>query len=379
MKARNRLGVIALLVVISLLLGACQAQQAPSQAEPTARPETTLERIKREGVVRVGFANEKPFAYATEQGTLAGEAPDIARAVFRNLGVETVDGVLTDFGSLIPGLQAGRFDAITAGMYINSQRCEQVLFAEPEYKIGCGLLVKAGNPLNLHSLEDIAANPQVRVGTGAGYLEHDYLLAVGVSEDQITLYPDNPSGVAGLQAGQIDAFVATSMAILTALNNANDPGLEMADPFTDPIVDGEPQMDYAGTAFRKGDEDLRDAFNADASEVYRAGIDAVDRGQWEAAAALNFPSLLTWVRIILPQAVPPMIPALGNYLIGMFKESSQLAAITVAELLLRARSIGSHDFRFLEPITMVGVLYFIVSYPSALVVNRLEARIGRHE
>ncbi len=114
------------------------------------------------------------------------------------------------------------------------------------------------------------------------------------------------------------------------------------------------------------------------SEVYRAGIDAIERGQWEAAAALSFSPLNTWVRIILPQALPPMVPALGNYLIGMFKESAQLAAITVAELLLRARSIGSHDFRFLEPITLVGVLFFLLSYPSALLVNRLEARLGRH-
>lgn len=114
------------------------------------------------------------------------------------------------------------------------------------------------------------------------------------------------------------------------------------------------------------------------SEVYRAGIDAIDRGQWEAATALSFSPLDTWGRIILPQAIPPMFPALGNYLIGMFKESAQLAAITVAELLLRARSIGSHDFRFLEPITMVGALFFLISYPSAMLVRRLESRFGRH-
>jgi polar amino acid transport system permease protein len=113
------------------------------------------------------------------------------------------------------------------------------------------------------------------------------------------------------------------------------------------------------------------------SEVYRAGIDAIERGQWEAATALNFSASHTWIGIILPQAVPPMIPALGNYLIGMFKDSAQLAAITVTELLLRARSIGSHDFRFLEPITLVGILFFLISYPSALILNKLEARFGQ--
>jgi polar amino acid transport system permease protein len=113
------------------------------------------------------------------------------------------------------------------------------------------------------------------------------------------------------------------------------------------------------------------------SEVYRAGIDAVDRGQWEAAVALNFSPWRVWTGIILPQAIPPMFPALGNYLIGMFKESAQLLAITVTELMLTARVIGTETFRFLEPITLAGVLYFLVSYPAALIVQRLEARYAR--
>ncbi len=110
------------------------------------------------------------------------------------------------------------------------------------------------------------------------------------------------------------------------------------------------------------------------SEVYRAGIDAVDKGQWEAATALNFSPLRVWIGIILPQSIPPMIPALGNYFVAMFKETAQLAAITVTELLLSARIVGTETFRFLEPITMAGILYFLISYPSALIVQRLEAR-----
>jgi polar amino acid transport system permease protein len=113
------------------------------------------------------------------------------------------------------------------------------------------------------------------------------------------------------------------------------------------------------------------------SEVYRAGIDAIERGQWEAAQALNFTPTYTWTRVILPQAIPPMVPALGNYFIGMFKETPQLSAITVVELLLTGRIIGTRTFRFLEPITMVGVLFFILSYPSALLVQRLEDRYAR--
>ena len=112
------------------------------------------------------------------------------------------------------------------------------------------------------------------------------------------------------------------------------------------------------------------------SEVIRAGIDAVARGQWEAATALNFTPMQKWQRILLPQAIPPMIPALGNYFIAMFKETAQLSAITVVELMLVARTIGTRDFRFIEPITIAGLLYFMVSYPSSLVIQRLEKRFG---
>lgn len=108
------------------------------------------------------------------------------------------------------------------------------------------------------------------------------------------------------------------------------------------------------------------------SEVYRAGIDALPQGQWEAAKALNFSPLHTWRAIILPQAIPPMIPSLGNYFIGMFKETPMLAAITVVEMFQRAKIITSDTFRALEPYTWVGVLFFVISYPSSLLIQRLE-------
>lgn len=113
------------------------------------------------------------------------------------------------------------------------------------------------------------------------------------------------------------------------------------------------------------------------SEVYRAGINAIGRGQWEASRALNFTAKDTWTRIILPQAIPPMIPVLGNYLVAMFKETPQLAAITVLEMLQRAKNIGAYTFRYLEPITMVGILFFLISYPAALLVQKLEARYAK--
>ncbi|MDZ7704041.1 MAG: ectoine/hydroxyectoine ABC transporter permease subunit EhuD [Trueperaceae bacterium] len=110
------------------------------------------------------------------------------------------------------------------------------------------------------------------------------------------------------------------------------------------------------------------------SEVYRAGIDSVPKGQWEAARALNFSTIKTWRNIVLPQAIPPMIPAFGNYFIVMFKETPLLSAITVVELLQTAKIIGARSFRYVEPVTLVGLIFLLLSYPAAIAVRRLENR-----
>jgi polar amino acid transport system permease protein len=110
------------------------------------------------------------------------------------------------------------------------------------------------------------------------------------------------------------------------------------------------------------------------SEVYRAGIADVPPGQWEACTALNLPKRRVWQDVILPQAVRKVIPTLGNYLIAMFKDSPLLFGITVLELLGTAYREGATSFKFLEPITTIGVLFIIVSIVSSIAVRRLERR-----
>lgn len=115
------------------------------------------------------------------------------------------------------------------------------------------------------------------------------------------------------------------------------------------------------------------------SEVYRSGIDAVPRGQWEASTALNFTKAHTWLRIVLPQSIPPTIPVMGNYLIVMFKETPILSAITVVELLMTAKIIGSASFKYIEVLTLVGIIFFVLSYSSSLLIQALERRLKRNE
>jgi polar amino acid transport system permease protein len=130
------------------------------------------------------------------------------------------------------------------------------------------------------------------------------------------------------------------------------------------------------TPFATGVLALGVHYGAYTSEVYRAGIESVPRGQWDAAAALSLSPQRTFLRVILPQAIPPVVPALGNYLVAMFKDTPLLSTITVLELLYTAKDIGSETFRYLEPLTIVGVLFLIVSLISAAIIRQLERKLA---
>jgi polar amino acid transport system permease protein len=113
------------------------------------------------------------------------------------------------------------------------------------------------------------------------------------------------------------------------------------------------------------------------SEVYRAGLENIPRGQWEASTALNLNLFTTFKDIILPQAIPPIVPALGNYLVALFKETPLLSAIAVLELMQTAKILGSETFRYVEPITLVGVIFLIMSLVSAAGIRWVERTLNR--
>lgn len=113
------------------------------------------------------------------------------------------------------------------------------------------------------------------------------------------------------------------------------------------------------------------------AEVYRAGIESVPKGQWEASTALNFTRKQKWTKIILPQAIPPTIPMLGNYFIIMFKEVPLASTIGVTGILHMANTYGSHHFRYLEALTIVAIIFLVLSYPAAILVRKLEEKMNR--
>jgi polar amino acid transport system permease protein len=117
-------------------------------------------------------------------------------------------------------------------------------------------------------------------------------------------------------------------------------------------------------------------YSAYTAEMYRAGFESVPTSQWEAAHALNLGRVQTLRLVILAQAVRPILPALGNQLISMFKDSSLLAAITILELFGTARELASVSFQFTTIFTAVGLIYLAISYPASLLVGRLQSRFG---
>lgn len=136
-----------------------------------------------------------------------------------------------------------------------------------------------------------------------------------------------------------------------------------------------PEIGLTLSAFAAGALGLGIHYAAYVSEVYRAGIESVSKGQWEAATALNFSKRQMWQSIILPQAIRPIVPVLGNYLIVMFKETPYLSAIGLMEMVGAAKEIGAETFRYMEPMTLVGIFFLILSYAASLLVKRAERKM----
>ncbi|GGJ66667.1 ectoine/hydroxyectoine ABC transporter substrate-binding protein EhuB [Virgibacillus salexigens] len=262
---------LLLMLVLGLTmfaLAACGSDDSAS-GEDGESSGSKLDELKEAGTVTIGFANEKPYAYEGEDGELKGAAVDIAAAVFKELGVENMDSKLADFGQLIPGLKAGQFDVITAGMAINPDRCENAAFGEPEMKYGEGLIVQKGNPLNLKSYTDIADNPDATVSVMAGATENEFLKSEGVSEDQITNADDIPATLSAVESGRADATTGTEMTIKMAYESLNSDKLEFVEGFEQPDVEGVPS--YGAAAFHLDNTDLRDAYNEKLAELKEDG------------------------------------------------------------------------------------------------------------
>jgi polar amino acid transport system substrate-binding protein len=234
-------------VAAALMLGA-------SAAAVAAGP--LMDRIAGGEPIRIGFANELPFAYPGQNGEPLGFVNALTLGVLEKMGYTDVEPVQTDWGGLIPGLQAGRFDVITGGMNILAARCENVAFSDPIARIGDGFLVPAGNPKGLGNYEDIKAQGAVMV-TGAGYSNIQAARDAGVEDGNIMQVPGPTEILAAVRAGRADAGAGTYFTMRQLADSAGGE-LDVSDPDAMP----EASFNWAGIGFSKDDQDFVDAFNA---------------------------------------------------------------------------------------------------------------------
>ncbi|WP_434445307.1 ectoine/hydroxyectoine ABC transporter substrate-binding protein EhuB [Lentzea sp. E54] len=229
-----------------------------------------LDRLRAAGEVRMGFANEAPYGYVNREGVLTGEAPEVGKAVFRRLGVDRVVPALSDFGSLIPGLRAGLFDVIAAGMFITPARCEQILFSDPDYNAPEALLVRSDDPREPATLQDFAQRDDLRLGVLLGSVEVEVAAGYGVPADRVVTFASQAGGIDGLLADRVDGFLLTAISLRDALSRRPGVPLELTEPFV-PVIDGIERYGAGGFGFRPDQTRLRDAFNAELHELKDSG------------------------------------------------------------------------------------------------------------
>lgn len=250
----------ALAAVGALTLAACGGDDSSSDtAEGGA---STLEQLQEEGTITVGFAGEEPYSYTDDDGELTGATVELHREVFGALGIDDVQGQEVEWDALIPGLNAGRFDAISAGMSILPERCEQAAFGDPEIMYTTALLVPEGNPMGLQDLQDVA-DSEATFAAMSGAIEQSYAEDLGIDTMTVSTPQD---GMDAVVSGRADVYALTGISLRAMADNNPDAPIEVTEAFV-AEVDGVAQVGAGATVFRTEDEALREAYNEELAAI----------------------------------------------------------------------------------------------------------------
>jgi len=242
-----------------------------------------LEDLKAQGFARVAIANEPPYTAVAADGKVSGAAPDVAREVFKRLGVPDIVASISEYGAMIPGIQAHRFDAITAGLFMKPERCSAVAYSEPILCDAEAFLVKKGNPKGFKSYEDIAKDASATIGAPGGGTEEKLALNAGVPRERVIVVPDGQSGLKMLQDGRIDVYSLPVLSLNDLKKKSGDDTIEVVAP----VVGAPVYCD--GTAFNKDDTALRDAYDVELKKMKESGEFAkiIEPYGFSAAAAMS--------------------------------------------------------------------------------------------
>ena len=212
-----------------------------------------LETAKAQGFLRVAIANEPPYTQVSADGVVSGCEPDVLRAVCKRLGIADIQGIVTPYGSMIPGLNANRWDVIAAGLFMKQSRCSQVAYSEPVIVSTESYATPKGNPKGITSIAAITADPSLRIAVLPGGFEEGILKTANVPESQQVKVTDGRSGIEAVKANRADAFLLPTLSLRALAKD--DAGFEVTEALKDAPRTG------SGAAFRTADSSFQEAYN----------------------------------------------------------------------------------------------------------------------
>jgi polar amino acid transport system substrate-binding protein len=255
----------AMALNLPLLTSAC----GELEEQPGHRDDDALARIRKAGKVRAGFAGEVPYGFTDAAGRFTGQSPTVIRAVFAELGVDTVEGVEVLPDDLLSGLRDGDFDV--AAMYINGEDCALAAFSNPDHCATTAFAVPRSNPLDIATFDDIVANPEIRLGVLLGSVEELYAHDAGIPEQQVSTYHRKTELFQALVDGHVDAISMATIALnWTVRQDFSHASIAVTRGIV-PVSHGREIRPYSGYAFRAVDGDLVREFNKILFELQNNG------------------------------------------------------------------------------------------------------------
>ena len=266
---RGRIGIAAVGALLSIsLIAACGGEtddggdRGGSSGDSGGDKNATLQSLKDEGTITVGIAGEEPYSYTDDDGELTGATIALHEEIWGKLGIDNVEAKQVEWDALIPGLNAGRYDAISAGMSILPDRCEQADFGNPEIMYTTALMVPEGNPDDLQDMQDVKESG-VKFAAMNGAIEQGYADEMGIDAMTVASPED---GMEAVESGRADVYALTGISLRALAEKNPDAGVEVTDPFT-AVVNGKEQVGAGATVFRKDSDDLREAYNKELDKI----------------------------------------------------------------------------------------------------------------
>lgn len=225
----------------------------------TAALASSLQDIKDRGYIRIAVANEIPYGFVNSSGKAEGFSPSTAKQVLKSMGIDDIQWTVMPYGSLIPALKADRVDIVASSLAVLPQRCEQVDYSVPNTTYGEGLMVKKGNPKDIHGYKAFVKNSDLKMGIVSGADQLDFAHDLDIPDSQLVMLRANTDAVSAVASGRIDAYAATQFTVVRLAKKSDK--VQPAEPFHNPVIDGESVRSWGAFGFKKGNDSLRNAFN----------------------------------------------------------------------------------------------------------------------